>query len=207
MTTPKLYVIGDSISMQYGPYLKQYLGQRYHYNRKTEQEESTLDLARRQGDNGGDSSMVLEFLRAKQAQVGLDADVLLLNCGLHDIKTDPASGKKQVPIEEYEENLKAIVSLIRQLGPALVWVRTTPCDEQVHNTRPGMNFHRFAADGRAYNEVADKVMAEAGVPSIDLYTFTCNLGDDVYCDHVHFYEHVRQQQAAYIAGWLQGWRG
>jgi len=54
----------------------------------------------------------------------------------------------------------------------------------------------------AYNDVADRVMREAGVPVMDLYTFTCNLGTDLYCDHVHFHSHVREKQAAFIAGWL-----
>ncbi len=31
-----------------------------------------------------------------------------------------------------------------------------------------------------------------------------NLGPDSCCDHVHFHEHVRQRQAAYIAGWVGG---
>lgn len=31
------------------------------------------------------------------------------------------------------------------------------------------------------------------------------LGDEIYCDHVHFTDAVRAQQAAYIAGWLQAW--
>ena len=47
-------------------------------------------------------------------------------------------------------------------------------------------------------------MTAAGVPSIDLHAFTANLGGDPYCDHVHFREPVREQQAAFIAGWLAG---
>jgi hypothetical protein len=90
----------------------------------------------------------------------------------------------------------------------LVWVRTTPCDEAVHNTRPGMTFHRFAADCAAYNAVADEVMAAAGVPTIDLHSFTASLGGEVYCDHVHFHEAVREKQGAYIAGWVDAyWLG
>ncbi len=80
-------------------------------------------------------------------------------------------------------------------------MRTTPCDEQVHNTR-SMQFHRYAADCAAYNAVADHIMVEAGVPVIDLYTFTCNLGPDLYCDHVHFPVPIREKQAAFLAGWL-----
>jgi len=40
------------------------------------------------------------------------------------------------------------------------------------------------------------------VPVIDLNTFTLNLGADLYCDHVHYHEPIREKQAAFIAGWL-----
>ncbi len=145
--------------------------------------------------------MVLAFLREKARTDGIAADLLLLNCGLHDIKTDPATGLRQVPLPLYVANLRAIIDTVALMPPRLVWLRTTPCDETVHNYA-GMPFHRFAADCDAYNQAADRVMAEAGVPVIDLHTFTLNLGPGLYCDHVHFHEQIRQQQAAFIAGWL-----
>jgi len=36
---------------------------------------------------------------------------------------------------------------------------------------------------------------------IDLYTFTRNLGPDLYCDHVHFLEHIREKQARFLTNW------
>jgi lysophospholipase L1-like esterase len=208
MSKPRLYVIGDSISMQYGPYLEQYLAGRFTYARKTAEAEARLSLPAPQGDNGGDSSAVLAFLAGLVATGALAADLLLVNCGLHDIKTDPASGRKQVGIDDYRRNLEGIVAQARNAAVPLVWVRTTPCDEAVHNTRPGMTFHRFAADCAAYNAVADEVMAAAGVPTIDLHSFTASLGGEVYCDHVHFHEAVREKQGAYIAGWVDAyWLG
>lgn len=197
----KVYVIGDSISIQYGPYLKGYLKGMMDYARKEGEDEALLNLDRPQGANGGDSSMVLSFLKGRAASGGIDADLLLLNCGLHDIKTDPVTGAKQIPIRQYEENLRAIVLTASALKPQLIWMRTTPCDEAVHN-RPGSSFFRFSADCLEYNRVADRVMREAGVAIIDLHAFTLNLGPDLYCDHVHFQEHIRQKQAAFIAGWL-----
>lgn len=198
----KVYVIGDSISIQYGPYLQRNLKGFMEYSRKEGEQEALANLDYPQGANGGDSAMVLAFLRDMAKKGGIDTDLLLVNCGLHDIKTDPATGKKQVSLECYEQNLRDIVNVVAAMGPKLVWIRTTPCDEAVHNPRQ-KQFHRFAADNQAYNAVADTVMREAGVPSIDLYTFTLNLGDDLYCDHVHFQIPVREQQAAFIAGWLE----
>jgi lysophospholipase L1-like esterase len=55
-----------------------------------------------------------------------------------------------------------------------------------------------------YNKIADKVMMEHNIKIIDLFTFTRNLGDDIYIndnkDQVHFTESAAALQAAYIAG-------
>lgn len=202
MNKPRLYVIGDSISIHYGPYLEQYVAGRFAYARKTAEAEAQFNLPNPMGENGGDSSLVLAFLRGMVESGALAADLLLVNCGLHDIKTDPATGSKQVAIEQYRANLTEIVAVVRRASQPLVWVRTTPCDEAVHNSRPEMSFHRFAADCAAYNAVADEVMAGAGILTVDLHSFTASLGPDLYCDHVHFHEAIREKQAAYIAGWL-----
>jgi lysophospholipase L1-like esterase len=201
----RVYVVGDSISIQYGPHLRDLLQGAMTYSRKEGEEEARLNLDNPQGANGGDSSRVLSFLRARAAAGGIPADILLLNCGLHDIKTDPATGRKQVPLADYERNLRAILELRPRLVPAMAWIRTTPADERVHNARPNMTFHRFAADVDAYNAAADAVMAAAGVPVIDLFSFTRNLGPDLFCDHVHFTEPVRRLQATFLAGWLACW--
>lgn len=199
----KIYVIGDSISIQFGPYLEGYLKGIMAYSRKAGTEEALLNLDQPQGANGGDSSMVLAYLKERLRTGGIDADLLLVNCGLHDIKTDPTTGAKQVPLDQYERNLRAMLETVEEMRPRFVWIRTTPCDESVHNRNRNGAFLRFAADCAAYNAAADRIMRDAGVPSIDLHTFTENLGPDLYCDHVHFHDAIRQKQAAFIAGWLQ----
>ncbi|HRR06077.1 MAG TPA: SGNH/GDSL hydrolase family protein, partial [Victivallales bacterium] len=107
----KVYVIGDSISIHYGPYLEKYLRGFMKYERKTGEAEALLNLDNPQGANGGDSARVLDFLRGMAASGGIDADILLLNCGLHDIKTNPSTGLKQVPIENYKANLREIIKV------------------------------------------------------------------------------------------------
>jgi len=198
----KIFVLGDSISMQYGPHLERGLSGIMEYSRKQGRQEGLKDLDQAQGANGGDSARVLSYLEACAAGEGIDADLLLLNCGLHDIKTDPVSGDKQVPLEHYIGNLEKIVSIVRSLKPELIWIRTTPCHESIHN-KAGMGFYRYAADCRAYNAAADAIMRKHAIPVIDLHTFTANLGTDAFCDHVHFHEYVCEQQAAFIAGWLE----
>ena len=189
----KLFVIGDSISMHYGPFLKKYLAGKMAYGRKGEFVEAG-DLNRESKVNGGDSSHVLQYL---QESPELEYDVLLLNCGLHDIKT---TDKRQIEPEAYEKNLRAILEFVEK---PVIWVRTTPVEDARHQ-RYSPHFSRYDRDVVLYNEIADKVMAEFGVPVIDLYHFTKALMQDgeVYGehDHVHFCDEVRKLQAAYIAG-------
>jgi lysophospholipase L1-like esterase len=124
----RIYIIGDSISIHYGLYLQAYLRGVIEYARKEGDEEALLNLDRPAGANGGDSSMVRAFLQAKMRAGGIKTDVLLLNCGLHDIKTDPATGAKQVPLAQYQQNLRAILQTVGGPPPRVVWIRTTPCD-------------------------------------------------------------------------------
>ena len=198
-----MFVIGDSISLGYGPYLERYLAPFFRYARKLGAENVMRTLGIAPGSaNGGDSSQVLKYVTSSAVHGEIPAtDYLLVNCGLHDIRTDPASGVKQVDEDSYRANLEQIVVAARGLCGTFCWIRTTPCDETVHNTRIG-GMQRFAADCRAYNAIADSVMRSRGVPSIDLYGFTHTLGPDLYADHVHFHPHVQARQAAFIAGWL-----
>jgi hypothetical protein len=198
----KIFIVGDSISIQYGPFLVKYLQGIMLYSRKEGTEEALQNLDIPQGANGGDSSMIVAYLKSKQHNGGINADYLLVNCGLHDIKTNPETGIKQVSIEEYKENLSQIILLAKIMKLQLIWINTTPCDEAVHNHKK-IKFHRFAGDVIAYNKTAEKIMADADVSIIDLYDFTMNLGaKEIYCDHVHFIEPVREKHAAFIAGYL-----
>ncbi len=203
---PQLFVIGDSISIQYGPHLERMIAGAFSYARKTGTEATPVGFQRKHGENGGDSSMVLDYIRAMRAWEAWRPDVLVLNCGLHDIKTDPATGERQVPLTQYRENLRTILAQLQGLKTRLVWVRTTPSEDAVHN-KPDSTFHRHAADVTAYNAAADKLMASAGARIADLFTFTRNLGgSEIFCDHVHFTDPVRAQQAAFLVGVLDGMR-
>ena len=198
---PKLFVIGDSISMQYGPYLENHLRGFFEYDRKRDDGKGGNDLDNPQGANGGDSSMVLDYLKKKLQDKSFSPEILLLNCGLHDIKRNPQSGEIQVPIDNYEHHLTEIFDILKERDIKGVWVRTTPLDEIRHNTR-SRSFHRYEKDLEAYNEVADRVTKSFGIETIDLHQFTLNLGNDTFIDHVHFDEVTRSLQAAFIAGFL-----
>jgi len=144
--------------------------------------------------------MVLKYLTNEQSK-GVRYDVLLVNCGLHDIKTSPHTGAKQIPLELYRANLEQIVHIGKEMAQAFIWIRTTDAVELVHN-RADSSFLRFHDDVVTYNAAADEIMLRNRVPLIDLYTFTQTFGLAAYCDHVHYTEEVRHLQAAYIAGCL-----
>lgn len=194
MTLPTLHVVGDSISIYYGPYLQMMLTGITAYSRKTAPDGSLDDSG---AANGGDSSMVLDYLRSLRPDRPFD--ILLINCGLHDIKRDVTTHELQVPLDQYEANLHEILTQAQRLTDRTIWVRTTPVIDERHN-RLNTTFQRFESDVEAYNAVADRIMHEYGISPIDLFTFTRNLGPDVYADHVHFIDEVRAQQAALIAG-------
>ncbi|WP_411350141.1 SGNH/GDSL hydrolase family protein [Paenibacillus sp. WLX2291] len=197
-----LFIIGDSISIQYGPYLKHMLEGHYRYDRKRG-EEALYDLDQPIGANGGDSERVLQYLKSEQHN-NIRYDVLLLNCGLHDIKTDRYKREKQISLEQYRENLQEILRVADQMAQHIIWIRTTDVVDDIHN-QPPATFFRFHDDVLAYNAAADEIMKSEGISIIDLYTFTRCFEKSAYCDHVHYTEQVRQLQAAYIAGYLENY--
>lgn len=201
MDLPQLFVLGDSISMDYGPHLQAYLSGICTYARKTGSERGLKEAGIEQEPNGRDSSAVLEYLRAVTARGDFHPDVLLLNCGLHDIKTDPGSGRRHVSLKKYGKNLETIADLLAEHHIHTIWVNTTPVNDEAHNTKK-MDFHRFDRDVRRYNRCAEEVMAEAGVTVLDLNTFTANLKGKIYRDHVHFTAAVCAKQGAFIAGFV-----
>lgn len=202
-TLPQLFVIGDSISMHYGPYLETMLAGRYRYARKTGQEPEAAALG--QDANGGTSRAVRAWLEAMLASGNFAPDVLLINCGLHDIVIDATTKTYRVSISEYEANLNAIFDRLRWTAITPIWMRTTAVVDEIHNA-PGRQLERHDVDHRAYAEVADRVVAAAGIASIDLCGFSESLGtpESVFCDHVHFHDAVRRLQAAHLAGYVFG---
>ncbi len=192
----RLHVVGDSISIHYGPHLEARLAGTAQYSRKTG---PNGELDEDSDANGGDSRRVRAYL-ASLPPAG-QFDLLLVNCGLHDLRRSSETGELQVPLDEYRANLAEILALARGLAGRVGWVRTTPVVDELHN-RPGLGFRRFAADVEAYNRAADEVMRACGVVTLDLFTFTLTLGRAAYSDHVHFTEAARAQQAAFLAGGL-----
>lgn len=149
---PKVVLIGDSIRLGYAPRVIERL----------EGKASVISVPA----NGGDSSNVLAHL---DETIREQPDVIHLNCGLHDLKRLKADGTHQVELDRYAENLKKIVARIRaETKAALVFANTTPIVDARHALRKA-NFDRVEADVKRYNETAEAVMREAGVPVHDLH--------------------------------------
>jgi len=198
----QLFVVGDSISIQYGPYLEGYLGGVLQYDRKSDDGGAPAGAGVYEGPNGGDSRSVAGYLESRARDDSFKPDYLLVNCGLHDIRRKLGEDLAyQVSPGDYRENLKRIYTASRKIGAQLIWVRTTLVVDSIHN-RPDMEFHRYATDQEKYNLIADEFFKGTDVPMLDLDGFTRKLGEDTFVDHVHFSQEVRALQGAFIAGYI-----
>jgi len=98
-------------------------------------------------------------------------DVIHFNYGLHDLKyidargrnTSVETGKQQIPIDQYEQNLDEMVKRLKKTGAKLIFATTTPV--------PDGTEIRAKGDAVTYNRAAEKVMKQHGVQIDDLYSF------------------------------------
>ena len=186
-----------------------YLAESFTCTFKGELTAALKDINMPRGANGGDSHMALEYLKDITSRNQFVYDTVLFNCGLHDIKTMISTNTQQVDINEYRDNLESSLDIFVSQQVKVIWVRTTKVVDEIHNSPENIslnkNIIRRNEDVLAYNEVADRIMADRNIHSIDLYSFTEKLGNEAYCDHVHFYEYIRKMQAAFIARHIENW--
>ena len=167
----KEILIGDSIRMGYQPIVQQALA-------------GQADVWAPQ-ENGGTSANVLDHLDAWV--LSRSPDIVHLNCGLHDLKTEFGANTTAVSLDAYGANLEAIFTRIQERTTAtLVWASTTPVNEQWHHKNKP--FDRFEADVQSYNQRALEIAIRFGAKVNDLYKQITDAGPDVYLarDGVHF---------------------
>lgn len=124
-------------------------------------------------------------------------DVIHFNFGLHDLKV-MEDGKHQVPIEQYEANLRELVERMKATGATLIWASTTPVPEG--ELAPP----RSDADVVAYNQVAAKIMEENGIAIDDLYSFALpRLAEIQRPANVHFTPEGSKALAEQVAPAIQ----
>jgi lysophospholipase L1-like esterase len=148
---PKIVLIGDSIRIGYAPLVAKRLdGKAVVVSAKP---------------NGEDSGNVLKNL--EEWVIKEKPDVVHINAGLHDLKVKDT--RYQVPLAEYEKNLKTILERIRQETKAtVIFATSTPILDSLHAQRKA-GFDRLEADVQKYNTAAVAVMKQAGVPVNDLH--------------------------------------
>ena len=148
---PKVVLVGDSIRMGYAPFVANLL-----------EGKAVIVSAKA---NGEDTSNVLRHLEAWVIKE--QPAIVHINAGLHDLKLKDKS--YQVPLADYEKNLKTIVERIRQETKAsIVFATTTPILDTLHAERKA-GFDRFEADVQKYNATAASVMKQLAVPINDLH--------------------------------------
>ena len=189
------------------PHLRRMTRGVWNYSRKGDERSHirtafrNLDVPR--GASAGDSSMVLDYLRALDRAGSFRADIVLIHVGTHDIKKDRHTGKNQVALPDYRRNVAAILAWFKRKRIKLVWIRGGPLDETLHNQRC-QTFQRFEKDLDRYNRAAEALLARHRVPILDLAGFTRRLGpmNQLLKDHIHFKDDIVRLQAAFVTGYL-----
>ena len=115
---PRVLLIGDSISIGYTLATRKLLEGKANVHRIP--------------TNGGPTVKGLENIDAWLGDGKWN--VIHFNWGLHDLKFMD-DGKRQVPIDEYEKNLGALVARLKKTGAKLVWAATTPYPDGVKPRR------------------------------------------------------------------------
>ena len=171
---PRALLIGDSISMGYTLPTREALAGQVNLQRIPW--------------NGGDTNLGLKKLDEAIGQVKWD--LVHFNFGLHDLRR--RNGEHQVPLEEYEKNLREIVKRLKLTGAKLVWASTTPVPEGAEGRVPG--------DVAKYNDAATRVIEENGIAINDLYAFALpRLKELQQPNNVHFKEEGSRALAEQVA--------
>jgi len=143
---PRVLLIGDSISIGYTIPVREALAGKANVHRPK--------------DNCGPTIRGLEKLDEWLGQGRWD--VIHFNFGLHDLRY--IKDAHQVPVEQYEKNLRQTVARLKKTGAVLVWCSTTPVPE-------GCAPMRKAGEEVAYNVAAKKIMDENHIAIDDLCSF------------------------------------
>jgi len=154
---PNVLIIGDSISIGYTNPLKEILRGKANVFH-----------------NPGNAAHSENGLAKLDSWLGTTKwDVIHFNHGLHDLKYVDSNGKNsntkdnadiQVPLEEYRQNMEAIVIRLKKTGAKLIFATTTPFPE-------GVKPLRIPEDAQKYNSAALDIMKKHDIPVNDLHEF------------------------------------
>lgn len=183
---PQVLIIGDSISIGYFPFVKDAL-------------KDKADVFH----NAGNAEFTANGLKKINGWLGNKHwDVIQFNWGLWDIayrnpaaknqgNRDKINGKLTATPQQYQQNLEALVAILKKTGAKLIFVTTTMV--------PDKEAGRFVDDVEKYNAIAKKVMEKNGITVNDLYPVSvpCHKQFGLGDDNVHYsdkgYEVLSQQ--------------
>jgi acyl-CoA thioesterase-1 len=178
---PRVLLIGDSISIGYTVPTRKLLAGKANVHRIAE--------------NGGPTTNGLQKIDKWLGEGKWD--VIHFNWGLHDLKMD-ASSKHQVPLADYEKDLRSLVKRLKATNAKLIWASTTPVPEGK------VNPPRKDSDVVAYNAVAKRIMEENGVAIDDLYAFAEPMLEKIQMPvNVHFTAKGSEALAERVAASIQ----
>lgn len=164
---PKVLIIGDSISIDYLPFVREEL-------------KGVAEVIRPEAEDGGryNCEGTTKGLAELDNWLALSGDqpwaVIHFNFGLHDMKrVDPDTGRdsrdadhpRQAEPEVYADQLERIVLHLRRAQPdaVLVFATTTPVPDAA------VSPHRDATDPPRYNALAAQIMRRHDVRVNDLF--------------------------------------
>ena len=185
---PRVVLIGDSIRMGYAPFVAKRL------DRKA--------IVISPAPNGQDSGNVLRNF--EEWVLNERPDVVHINAGLHDLKLKDKS--YQVPLVEYEKNLRTILERIQKETKAkIIFATTTPILDNLH-ARRNAGFDRLEADVLKYNIAAVSIMKEVGVPINDLHKLVEGAGKEklISSDGTHYTQEGYEILAAAVTDSILG---
>ena len=154
---PRILIIGDSISLGYTPFVQEIL-------------QGKAEVFHNPGNaqhTGTGLEKIAEWLGDGKW------DVIHFNWGLWDLcyrnpevknvgNRDKVNGTLTHTLEQYEQNLRGLVEIMRSTGALLIWCSTTPVPEGEAG--------RFKGDELKYNRAAARIMEENGIPINDLHS-------------------------------------
>ena len=136
-------------------------------------------------ENGGTSENVLAHLN--EWALSRQADVVHVNCGLHDLKKEFGRDTAAVPLGNYADNVRTILTRLKtETDATIAWATSTPVNQEWHHKNKP--FDRFEADVVAYNTAATDIARELDIIVNDLFSVVNSAGRDslLLPDGVHF---------------------
>lgn len=177
---PNVLILGDSISIGYTPFVKEYLKGIANVYRPVFENGSYENC---QGTTNG-------LLHIDRWIGSRHWDIIHFNFGLHDLKhVDPVTGKNsrkkgdpyQANLKQYKRNLSVIVEKLINSKATLIFATTTPYPDDLKTAI------RDAGLSKKYNRVALKVMKKNKIMINDLYSFVLPRMQELQLpENVHF---------------------